>query len=62
MSCAGTVVMSWSLKRIEPDVGRRRPEIVRSVVVFPAPFVPMRVTTSPSLTSKLIPLTALILP
>ena len=62
MSWASTVVMSWPLKVIDPLVGRSRPEIVRSVVVLPAPLVPMRLTTSPSLTSKLMPLTALILP
>ena len=45
-----------------PLPGRSSPEMVRSVVVLPAPLVPMSVTTSPSSTSKVIPLTALILP
>ena len=38
------------------------PEIVRKVVVLPAPLVPMRQTTSPWPTLKLMPLTASILP
>ena len=62
MSCAAAFSMRLPWKRIEPALGRMSPEMVRRVVVFPAPFVPMRVTTSPSSTEKLIPLTALILP
>ena len=38
------------------------PERVRRVVVLPAPLVPMRVTTWPSSTEKVMPLTASILP
>ena len=47
---------------LRPAAGRSSPEMVRSVVVLPAPLVPIRVTTSPSCTSKEMPLTALILP
>ena len=47
---------------ISPATGLSRPEMVRSVVVLPAPLVPMRVTTWPSSTVKLMPLTASILP
>ncbi len=36
--------------------------MVRSVVVFPAPFVPISVTTWPCSTEKLIPLIASIFP
>lgn len=62
MSWAATVVRSVPLKVIDPDTGRSSPEMVRRVVVLPAPLVPMSETTSPSSTEKLIPLTALILP
>src|SRR5258705_6966029 len=36
----------------EPRVGRRRPEITRSVVVLPAPLAPSSATTLPSATSQ----------
>ena len=62
MSWAATVVRSLPWKVIDPAAGRSSPEIVRRVVVLPAPLVPIRVTTSPSSTVKLMPLTALILP
>ena len=39
-----------------------RPEMVFRMVDLPAPFAPMSVTTSPSLTSKETPLTAWMLP
>ena len=45
-----------------PVFGFRRPEIVRSVVDLPAPFAPMSVTISPSLTSRLMPLSAWMAP
>src|SRR5919106_924557 len=45
-----------------PSDGRFTPEIVLSVVVLPAPFPPISVTSSPSPTSKEIPLTASIPP
>jgi hypothetical protein len=40
---------------IAPDVGRTSPEMARSVVLFPAPFAPMRATIFPSGTSSEIP-------
>jgi hypothetical protein len=42
-------------QRIAPARGRRRPEMVLSVVVLPAPFEPTRATISPSATVKEIP-------
>ena len=45
-------------KRISPPEGRARPEIVRSVVLFPAPFEPMMVTMPPGGTSMLTPFSA----
>jgi hypothetical protein len=36
---------------MEPLDTGRRPEIVFKIVVLPAPFAPMRVTISPSLTT-----------
>src|SRR5436309_593650 len=38
--------------RTRPEVGRRMPASERSVVVFPAPFGPMRPTISPGPTSN----------
>ncbi len=49
-------------KLIFPVAGLSSPERVRRVVVFPAPLVPMRVTTSPASTVNEMPLTASILP
>ena len=46
----------------EPLLEGIRPITDCIVVVFPAPFAPIRVTISPSLTSKLTPLRALITP
>lgn len=60
--CAGALSIRSPSKRIDPDSGRSRPEIVRSVVVLPAPFVPMRQTTWPCSTLTEMPLTAVILP
>jgi hypothetical protein len=59
---AGTLLRDFPLNLIWPPMGLRRPERVRSVVVFPAPLVPMRVTTCPASTVKEIPLTASIFP
>jgi hypothetical protein len=58
--------ISWGLRssiraprrRIAPPASPFTPEMVLSVVVLPAPFPPIRVTTSPSFTSIEIPLTA----
>ena len=41
-----------------PERARWRPEIVRRVVVFPAPFEPIRVTISPSSTFSETPRSA----
>ena len=40
-------VMSWLSNVIFPEFGCIRPEMVRSVVVLPAPLDPMRATISP---------------
>ena len=49
-------------KLIKPLRGLSRPETVFSVVDLPAPFAPISVTISPSLTSKEMPLMAWMLP
>ena len=41
-----------------PERARSKPEIVRSVVVFPAPLDPIRVTISPSSTLRETPRSA----
>jgi hypothetical protein len=45
-------------KEIVPDVGRTKPEIVRNVVLLPAPFAPNNPTASPSPTTMLTSLIA----
>src|SRR2546430_330535 len=45
-----------------PSVGRVSPEIVRKIVVFPAPLAPIKVTISPAATSMDTPRTASIPP
>ena len=55
-------MMSLPSKRMLPEVGFFSPEIVRRVVVFPAPFAPIRVTISPSLTVREMPFKAWITP
>ncbi len=52
MAWPGLRVMSLPSKVTVPPFDGSRPEIVRSVVVLPAPFAPMSATTSPSFTSK----------
>ena len=54
MSCTAALSIRLPRKRIDPALGRMSPEMVRNVVVLPAPLVPMSVTTSPSSTVKLI--------
>ena len=44
--------MSWSLKRMEPDVGSSAPEMQLKQVVLPEPLGPMRPRISPGFTSK----------
>ena len=60
--CAGTLVISWPWNSIPPVFGLMIPDIVLRVVDFPAPFAPIRVTISPSSTSREIPLSAWIAP
>ena len=55
---AGRPVMSRPARVTFPDDGRTRPEMARSVVVLPAPLLPISATTSPSATEKLTPLSA----
>ena len=38
-------VMSWPSKRMLPETADSRPEMVRRVVVLPAPLEPSNVTT-----------------
>ena len=54
------ICLPWNV--ILPLRGRISPEIVRSVVDFPAPLEPISVTISPSWTSKERPFTAAMLP
>src|SRR5829696_1008324 len=61
-SCAGVLSIRSPSNQISPDSGLIRPEMVRSVVVLPAPLVPRSVTTWPWSTLKLIPLTAMTRP
>ena len=57
----GTCMRESPAKRISPLAGRSR-AIAFSVVDFPAPFAPIRVTISPSCTSKEMFFTAWMLP
>ena len=59
---AGVLSIRSPSNQISPDSARSRPEMVRSVVVLPAPLVPSSDTTCPCSTLKLIPLTARTLP
>jgi len=59
---AGTFVRSRSAMRTVPWRGRRTPAIVRRVVVFPAPLLPMSVTISPCSTVSEIPFSASMFP
>src|ERR1700730_10487496 len=45
-----------------PEVGTRRPQSMRRVVVFPAPLAPRKPKISPRATSKLTPSTAVTTP
>ena len=62
ISWAGIVEISSPRKRIEPLRAGVSPEMERSVVDLPAPLEPISVTHSPSLTSRLTPLSAWMLP
>ena len=39
--------MSWASNTIVPAIGCNKPEIAFKVVVLPAPFAPIRATSSP---------------
>ena len=54
--------MSLPSKVTLPPTTLRKPEMVRMVVVLPAPLAPTSVTISPSLTVKEIPFNASIFP
>ncbi len=58
MVWGGTPSRLWPSNSTLPWRGLRRPATVLSVVDLPAPLAPMRVTISPSSTSKEIPFTA----
>ncbi len=62
MRWASVLRRSCPQKVISPLRGFTRPEMVCSVVVFPAPLAPISVTISPSLTSKEIPFRAWMAP
>jgi len=49
-------------KRISPLRGRSKPEMVRRVVVLPAPFAPIKVTIWPASTSSEISFRVRMLP
>ena len=51
----GVWAMSRPSKTIRPVAALTSPEMVRSVVVFPAPLDPIRATISPLSTERLIP-------
>ena len=51
-------VIGVPLRRIRPAVGLVKPVRASTIVVFPAPFGPIRPTTSPGATWKLTPSTA----
>ena len=54
--------MSAPSKRIAPSETRLMPEIVRRVVVLPAPLEPISATSSPSATDSDTPCRARMLP
>ena len=62
ISCVGICVMSRPSKAIEPSLARGLPKIVIISVDLPAPLAPIRVTISPSLTSRSTPFSAMMLP
>src|SRR5579871_1627887 len=62
MPWGGTSVKSWPSRRTVPRCGRSNPLMVLSVVLFPAPFAPIRVTISPSCTSRDTPRSAWMAP
>ncbi len=61
-SYAGTPARARPAYVMEPERGRRSPEIALRVVVLPAPLAPISVTISPSRISSDTPLIASMLP
>ena len=55
MRDGGSRSMRSPAKRIAPARGRISPEMVRSVVLLPAPLAPSSATTSPGATARLTP-------
>ena len=53
---------SWPYTDMLPEVMLRSVDIIRRVVVFPAPLCPMSPNTSPSFTVREIPCTASLFP
>jgi len=62
MSCVGVPTMSSPSYVMLPCRGGAIPTMLRSVVVFPAPFRPSTVTTSPSSTDSETPWSAWLCP
>ena len=62
ISCAGSRLMSFPSNVMVPLGGCIKPEIVRKVVVLPAPLLPMSATTSPLSTEIVTPRSARIRP
>ena len=56
MRSAGIRVRSWPANSMAPFRGGSSPEMVRRVVVLPAPLPPIKVTTSPGRTWREMPL------
>ena len=59
---AGSAWIGLPSSRTSPDTGRSSPEMVRRVVVLPAPLLPIRLTTCPCSTEKVTPRTAWMAP
>ncbi|CAB3772912.1 hypothetical protein LMG29739_06348 [Paraburkholderia solisilvae] len=57
-SCAGSPLIDWPMYSMSPAEYGFRPVIAFIVVVLPAPFAPISVTSSPCATSMSTPLTA----
>ena len=59
LAAIGSFAISMPAISTEPSVGFKIPAIIRSVVVFPAPFGPTNPNSSPDGTCKSIASTAL---
>src|SRR5688572_7189794 len=58
LAFSGSRARSWPLMTTRPDVGFRRPAMMRMLVVLPAPLGPRNPWISPGATSRLTPSTA----